>query len=174
MRSDVDLVTEPIDRVEESGIVTADGVRTELDIIVLCTGFQQQRYLYPLEVVGRGGRSLRDEWHDDDARAYLGLTTPGYPNLFYLFGPNTNPPGGSYINLAEAQARYVVELLAAMVADGITAVDCREDVFADYNRRLDEANAKMVFAQEGWTATTGTRPVASSPTHRGRCCSTGP
>ncbi|BBZ00764.1 monooxygenase [Mycolicibacterium chitae] len=166
VRSDVDLVTEPIDRVEESGIVTADGVRTELDIIVLCTGFQQQRYLYPLEVVGRGGRSLRDEWHDDDARAYLGLTTPGYPNLFYLFGPNTNPPGGSYINLAEAQARYVVELLAAMVADGITAVDCREDVFADYNRRLDEANAKMVFAQEGvdsyYRNSTG-RVVTNSP-----------
>ncbi|MGE2836879.1 FAD-dependent oxidoreductase [Mycobacterium sp. SMC-4] len=166
LRDDVDLVTEKITHIDERGIVTADGVHTDVDTIVLCTGFQQQRFLYPLEVLGRDGRSLRDEWHDDDARAYLGLTTPGYPNLFYLFGPNTNPPGGSFINLAEAQARYIVEMLTTMVSEGLTAVDCRRDVFDEYNRRLDEANSTMVFAQDGvesyYRNSTG-RVVTNSP-----------
>ncbi|WP_349270749.1 putative monooxygenase y4iD [Mycolicibacterium parafortuitum] len=166
LRDDVDLVTEKIERIDERGIVTADGVCCEVDTIVLCTGFQQQRFLYPLEVLGRDGRSLREEWHDDDARAYLGLTTPGYPNLFYLFGPNTNPPGGSFINLAEAQARYIVEMLTTMVSEGLTAVDCRREVFEDYNRRLDEANSTMVFAQDGvesyYRNSTG-RVVTNSP-----------
>ena len=166
LRSDVDLVTEKIDHVDEDGVVTADGTRADLDTIVLCTGFQQQRFLYPLDVVGRGGRSLRDEWNDDDARAHLGLTTPGYPNLFYVFGPNTNPPGGSFINQAEAQTRYIVEMFTAMIAQGISAVDCRQEVFDDYNRRLDEANATMVFAQDGvesYYRNSSGRVVTNSP-----------
>ncbi len=166
LRDDVELVTEKIERIDERGIVTGDGAHTDVDTIVLCTGFQQQRFLHPLEVLGRDGRSLRDEWHDDDARAYLGLTTPGYPNLFYLFGPNTNPPGGSFINLAEAQARYIVEMMTTMVSKGLTAVDCRQEVFDEYNRRLDEANSTMVFAQDGvesyYRNSTG-RVVTNSP-----------
>lgn len=165
-RDDVALVTDALDHVTDHAIVTSGGARVELDTIVLCTGFQQQRFLYPLEVAGRDGRSLRDEWHDDDARAYLGLTNPGYPNLFYLFGPNTNPPGGSFINLAEAQARYIVEVLTTMIARGLGSVECRQDVFDDYNRRLDEANSKMVFAQDGiesYYRNSSGRVVTNSP-----------
>ncbi len=166
LRDKVDLVTQPIDHVDARGIVGRDGTRVDLDTIVLCTGFQQQRFLYPLEISGRDGRNLRDEWRDDDARAYLGLTNPGYPNLFYLFGPNTNPPGGSFINLAEAQTRYIVETLTAMITRGITAVDCRREVFDDYNRRLDEASRKMVFAQDGvdsYYRNSAGRVVTNSP-----------
>ncbi|WP_068165373.1 NAD(P)/FAD-dependent oxidoreductase [Rhodococcus phenolicus] len=145
-RDDVDLIRSGIAQITPSGVVTTGGDEVELDVLVLCTGFQQQRYLYPLEVSGIDGRQLREEWHDDNARAYLGLASPGYPNLFYLFGPNTNPPGGSYINLAEAQVRYVTDLLVTMARDGIGALEVREDVYTEYNERLDEANRSMVFA----------------------------
>ncbi|MGE2716278.1 FAD-dependent oxidoreductase [Mycolicibacterium litorale] len=166
LRSDVDLVTERIDHVDARGIVSGDGTRTDLDTIVLCTGFNQQRFLHPLEVFGRAGRRLRDEWRDDDARAYLGLASPGYPNLFYLFGPNTNPPGGSFINLAEAQARYIVEALTTMIDNGIAALECRQDAYDKYNRRLDEANSTMVFAQDGvdsYYRNSSGRVVTNSP-----------
>ncbi|WP_040841417.1 flavin-containing monooxygenase [Nocardia brevicatena] len=165
-RDDVDLVRSGISRLTPTGVVTTDGDEVKLDVLVLCTGFQQQRYLYPLEVTGLDGRELREEWRDDNARAYLGLAGPGYPNLFYLFGPNTNPPGGSYINLAEAQVRYVTDLLVTMARDGIGAVEVRQDVYADYNERLDAANRTKVFALDGvesyYRNSTG-RVVTNSP-----------
>ncbi|MGQ4600647.1 NAD(P)-binding domain-containing protein [Nocardia sp. R6R-6] len=165
-RDDIDLVRSGIAQVTPTGVVTTAGDEVELDVLVLCTGFQQQRYLYPLEVSGVDGRELRAEWHDDNARAYLGLTSPGYPNLFYLFGPNTNPPGGSYYNLAEAQVRYVTDLLVAMARDGIAAVEVREEVYVDYNERLDAANRGMVFALDGvesYYRNSSGRVVTNSP-----------
>lgn len=145
----VELLTEEIEQVTETGIVTTAGQRRELDTLVLCTGFHQQRFLYPLDVRGRDGRTLREDWHDDDGRAYLGITTPGYPNLFFLYGPNSNPPGGSYITVAEAQVRYIVETLTRMVREGIGSVECRQEPFEKYNKELDEGNARMVYAQDG-------------------------
>ncbi|WP_040801032.1 flavin-containing monooxygenase [Nocardia higoensis] len=165
-RPHVDLVTESIAEVRPRAIRTAEGQEHEVDTVVLCTGFQQQRFLFPMEIKGVGGRSLRAEWKDDDARAYLGLTTPGYPNLFYLFGPNTNPPGGSWITIAEAQVRYVISLLTRMVDDGIGAVECTQRSYDRYNAELDERNGRMVFGLDGvdsYYRNAGGRVVTNTP-----------
>jgi hypothetical protein len=85
-------------------------------------------------------------------RAYLGICIPEFPNLFMMYGPNTNlGHGGSYILIAECQIRYILDLLCKMIERGIGAVECRPDVHDDYNRRVDEAHAKMIWARPGIT-----------------------
>jgi 4-hydroxyacetophenone monooxygenase len=148
-RPNVELVAEGVDHLTEHGLVTTSGDAHEIDMLILCTGFQQQRYLYPMELRGRDGIELRDSWSDDNARAYLGITAPGFPNLFFLYGPNTNPPGGSWLTIAEAQVRYVVEMLTRMVEQDLAAVECRQEPFDDYNRELDATNNAMVYAMDG-------------------------
>jgi 4-hydroxyacetophenone monooxygenase len=148
-RPDVHLVTAGVERLTPGGLVTTDGRELEVDTIILCTGFEQQRFLAPMEIHGNDDRSLRDEWHDDDARAYLGMSTPGFPNLFFLFGPNTNPPGGSWILVAEDQVRYITGMLAAMARNGLASVECRQERYDDYNAEVDATNARLVFGQPG-------------------------
>ncbi len=148
-RPNVELVAEGIDHLTERALVTASGDSHEIDMLILCTGFQQQRYLYPMELRGRDGVELRESWSDDNARAYLGITAPGFPNLFLLYGPNTNPPGGSWLTIAEAQVRYVVDMLTQMVRDDVQAVECRPEPFEDYNEELDDTNNAMVYAMDG-------------------------
>jgi 4-hydroxyacetophenone monooxygenase len=162
----VELLADDVGRLMSKSIITSSGVEREIDTLILCTGFEQQRFLYPIEIFGRNGRELRGEWEDDDARAFLGIASPGFPNLFYLYGPNTNPGSGSYINTAEAQARYVTQLLTRMVTENIASLECKVEPYEAYNRRLDEANARMVYAQPGvhnYYRNTRGRVVTNSP-----------
>ncbi len=146
----VELVAEPVVAVTPTGVRTAFGHEREADVVVLCTGFEAQRLLYPMEIRGRGGIRLRDVWGEDDATAYLGLTTPGFPNLFFMYGPNTNSGhGGSYMFIAEAQTRYIVDLVRKMLEEGIGVVECKPDVHDDYNRRLDQAHTTRVWSHPG-------------------------
>src|SRR5690606_30492794 len=106
-RENVQLVTSAIERIERDAIVATGGVRHPVDVIVLATGFEAERMLAPMEIRGRGGESLRERWGEDDPRAYLGITVPGFPNFFVLYGPNTNlGHGGSAIFHTECQVRY--------------------------------------------------------------------
>lgn len=151
-RDDVQLVTEPITEVEPDAVRTADGTRHELDVLVLATGFDVVRFLSSFEVVGRSGTTLREAWDDDDGRAYLGLAVPDFPNFFCLYGPNTQPGhGGSLIHTVEAQIHYLCDLLRQMFADGLGAVECRRDVFDDYNREVDAAHERMIWTHHGMT-----------------------
>ncbi len=144
MQDNVELITEPIDHVTPTGIVTGDGGERPADIIVLATGFKATEYLAELEVVGREGRKLHDDWAEV-AHAYLGLTVSGYPNFFMLYGPNTNQGGNSIIIILEAQAAYVVSALRAMRWRRARAVDVRRDVMERYNRELAQALAGTVW-----------------------------
>lgn len=142
-RPTVDLVTEPIDRIEPSGVVTADGVTHPADVLVLATGFHAQRYLWPMEITGTRGR-LHDVW-DDRPRAHLGITVPGFPNLFCLYGPNTNPVTGSVIFVLECQVDYVVRCVDLLLTSGERSMEIRQETFDEYNARLDEALEQMVW-----------------------------
>jgi 4-hydroxyacetophenone monooxygenase len=140
-RDDVELVTDPIETIEAHAV---NG--HELDVLVCATGFDVVRFLAPIEVRGRGGLSLHEFWEDDDARAYLGTAVPHFPNLFMIYGPNTQGGhGGSLIGTAEAQVHYLMSLLEQMFARGACAVEVREDVYEDYNRRVDAAHERMVW-----------------------------
>jgi len=132
-RSNVELVTDPIARITPMGIVTADGREREVDVIVYATGYETTRYISAMDIVGRGGLDIDDAWADG-ARAYLGITTAGFPNLFMLYGPNTNH--GSIITMIEYQVDYVVRMLDRMDREGLAWVDVRPETVRAYDERI--------------------------------------
>lgn len=142
-RANVDLVVEGIERIEADGVRTRDGVLHEADILVLATGFHARRFLWPLEITSPRGR-LHDLW-GDEPRTYLGITVPGFPNLFCIYGPNTNPVVGSVILVLECQIDYIARCLAGLARGGFAAMDCRPDVHDAYNARLDAELEQMVW-----------------------------
>ena len=134
------LITDGILRVEECGIVVADGVLHEVDIIVLATGFQSSDYLAPIKVIGRGGKNLH-QWWAGDCRAYLGITMPGFPNLFMTGGPTTGVVvNGSAIFSAECAVEYALSAIHGLIAGGYAAMDVRKGPFDAFNERVDAGN----------------------------------
>jgi 4-hydroxyacetophenone monooxygenase len=144
-RDNVELVTAGIEQITPTGITTVDGTHHEVDVIVYGTGFTASQFLMPMKVVGRGGVDLHERW-DGDARAYLGITVPGFPNLFMLYGPNTNIViNGSITYFSECEVHYVIGCLRLLLAGGHRALDVRPEVHDAYNRRIDEGNRNMVW-----------------------------
>lgn len=149
-RDNSHLVSSAVTQIRPDRLLAADGSEHVADVIVFATGFHAIRFLPTYEVRGRSGKALRDVWGDDDARAYLGLAVPDFPNFFILYGPNAQiGHGGSLISIAEMQMHYIMSLLERMLASGIAVVECRPEVHDDYSRRVDEAHAQMVWAHPG-------------------------
>jgi 4-hydroxyacetophenone monooxygenase len=145
----VSVVGERIERITPSGIVTADGAEHQLDVLVYCTGFRAWRFLDGIEVTGRGGADLHQQWGKDPA-AYLGVTVPNFPNLFCLYGPNTNlVVNGSIVMFSECAVHYVLECLRLLLAGGGQAMDLRQEVLDAYQAAIDEANAGMAWGVAG-------------------------
>ena len=103
--------TTAIEAVTPNGIRTADGVEHEVDVIVYGTGFKGTEFLAPMNIYGLNGRKLADEWAPEGARAYLGMSVPEFPNMFMMYGPNTNVGSGSIIYMLESQARYIRQIV---------------------------------------------------------------
>jgi len=144
-RPDVDLVSDGIARIEPDGVRGSDGGLHPADVIVYGTGFRASEFLMPMRVSGRRGADLHETWNGD-ARAYNGVCVPGFPNLFCLYGPNTNiVVNGSIIYFAECAAHYVVECLRLLAERGATAMDCRPDAYERYAARMDEHNSQMAW-----------------------------
>jgi 4-hydroxyacetophenone monooxygenase len=166
-RDTVDLITEPIARIERDAVVTRDGSRHPADVLVLATGFQADRLTWPMRIEGRAGRTLRDCWGDDDPRAYLGITVPGFPNFFLMYGPNTNlAHGGSAIFHSECQARYTMLALRELIETGKRSLDVKPEVHDAFNERVDALHARMVWAHRGvgsWYKNRRGRVFATSP-----------
>jgi cation diffusion facilitator CzcD-associated flavoprotein CzcO len=134
----LDLVTDPITRIVEHGVVTADGTERAVDTIVLATGFATTKYLSAIDVVGRDDRSISDAWNDGPL-AYLGITTSGFPNLFMLYGPNTN--NGSILTMIEYQVEHILAHLRRLTHDGIAWVDVKPETMQRYNDDVQRAIA---------------------------------
>ena len=146
-RDNVTLTNDPIDRIEKDAIVTKDGTRHPADIVVLATGFVAQKMLWPMDVQGRGGQTIRDLWGDDNPRAHLGITVPGFPNMFLLYGPGTNlAHGGSAIYHTECQVRYIMQCLRELLEAGAKTMECRPEPHDAFNELLDATHEKMVWA----------------------------
>ncbi|MEA2459596.1 MAG: hypothetical protein QOC95_2568 [Thermoleophilaceae bacterium] len=144
-RPNVELVTDPIAHMTSSAVVTADGTEHEVDCVIYGTGFRTTDFMFPMEVTGAGGLSLREAWADG-AHAHLGITVPGFPSMFVIYGPNTNTSGGSIIVYLEAQARYVRQALEQLHARGAAAVDVRTEVEVEFDREVQSR-----FAGTAWT-----------------------
>ncbi len=144
-RDDVDLVTTAIAEITAEGVRTADGRLHEADVIIYGTGFRASDFLTPMKVVGRGGTDLHQRW-GGDARAYLGITLPGFPNFFLLYGPNTNiVANGSITYFSECEVHYVVGCIRRLLETGARALDPRPEVHDAYNRRVDAENQRMAW-----------------------------
>jgi cation diffusion facilitator CzcD-associated flavoprotein CzcO len=139
----VTLETSPITEFTERGLRTADGVEHEVDTVIYGTGFKAANYLCSLDVYGTGGRRLHDDWRDG-AEAYLGTAVPGYPNLFTLYGPNTNGVT-SIVYILEAQTAFVRRLLDDMVTRTLDTVEVRRDVHDAFNTELQDAMVGTVW-----------------------------
>jgi 4-hydroxyacetophenone monooxygenase len=166
-RNNVTLIAERLAEVRGRTLVASGGETHEADILVLATGFRAVEFLASFDVIGRQGRVLREHWGKDNARAYLGATIPGFPNLFTLLGPNVGlGHGGSVIKAVELQVDYVLSVLARMFEHGAASVEVREDVCEGYNARVDEAHQKMVWTHQGtdnWYRNSRGRVVAITP-----------
>ncbi|MGX0905101.1 4-hydroxyacetophenone monooxygenase [Roseovarius sp. MBR-79] len=166
LRQNVTLERSRIDEVTPKGIRT-EGQEHELDLIILATGFQASRMLQTFEVTNAQGKNLQDVWQGDDARAYLGVTVPGFANLFVMYGPNTNLAfGGSAIIHSEIQSGYILRCLALMQAQDATALECRPEVFDAYNAEVDQRLDTLVWSSgkaSSWFTNSKGRVTTNSP-----------
>jgi 4-hydroxyacetophenone monooxygenase len=146
-RPNVALVTEPIAEINATGVKTKDGKQYDSDVLIYGTGFHASNFLRTFKVYGRGGQELHDRWNGD-ARAYLGMTVPGFPNFFMIYGPNTNiVVNGSIIFFSECSVRYIIGCLRLLAETGSATLEPKEKVHDTFIARVDEAN-KML----GWGA----------------------
>ncbi len=151
-RPNVDLVTDPIEAIEPAGVRTRDGRLWPADALVFATGFKVSKMLHPMAITGKGGRELHEVWGADDAKAYLGLTVPGFPNFFMLTGPNTGlAHGGNQIFMTECGVRHMMLGLRELLEGGHRSIECRPEIYQSYNREVDALHARMVWTHKGMT-----------------------
>ena len=166
-RDDVELVTDPIAEIREDRIVCESGAEVPVDVIVYATGFHANRFLWPMEIMGKGGVKLAEQWGDEPS-AYLGITVPGFPNLFCIYGPGTNlAHGGSLIFHSECQILYIMGCLKVLLESGHRALECTQRAHDEYNHRLREKLAGMVWShpsiQSSWYRNSKGRVTVLSP-----------
>lgn len=162
-RANVELITDTIDSVTPAGIATADGREHEVDCIIWGTGFKTTQFMLPMEVKGAGGRVLAEAWADG-AHAHLGISVPGFPNMFLMYGPNTNTSGGSIIFYHEAQAGYLRQALEQLRARPAAAIEVRADVEAASDRALQARFTGTAWLQcDSWYRDEHGRIIANWP-----------
>ncbi|WP_353806584.1 NAD(P)/FAD-dependent oxidoreductase [Mycobacterium sp.] len=144
-RDNVTLVTDPIERLTTTAVVTASGVTADVDAVVLATGFETSRYLSGIEVVGARGQSLHERWGEDPS-AYLGVAVSGFPNFFMLYGPNTNQGGNSIVYILEAGARLVASAVSRIARHG-GYLSVRAEAERRYNERLSADLERSIWTQ---------------------------
>jgi cation diffusion facilitator CzcD-associated flavoprotein CzcO len=143
-KPNVELIDEAIAQVTPTGIRTASGRERPADVLVLATGFQTHGFVAPMEIVGAGGRTLAEQWAEVP-RAYLGLSVPGFPNLFLLYGPNTNGGTGSVIYTIEAGMSHVIAALRELDRVRAGRIEVRQAVADAFDRELRAALRDTVW-----------------------------
>ncbi len=148
-RDNVNVITTGIREVTENAVITADGLKHEVDVIIFGTGFQATEPIPPGMVYGRGGKELVESWADRGAEAYKGTTIAGFPNLFVLVGPNTGLGHSSMVYMIESQIDYVMKALDAMDDKGLQWIDVKPAVQTAFNERLQSKLDKAVWTAGG-------------------------
>jgi cation diffusion facilitator CzcD-associated flavoprotein CzcO len=148
LREDVELVTGGVQRVTAGGLVGADGIEREADVIVYGTGFESHNFVAPMAVHGLEGRELNAVW-GERAEAYLGTTVAGFPNLFVLYGPNTNHGSGSVPYTLESQFNYVLDAIGRLREGGYRWIDLRPEVQERWRAEMAERSANTVWTSGG-------------------------
>ncbi|MFP8878164.1 MAG: NAD(P)/FAD-dependent oxidoreductase [Myxococcota bacterium] len=162
-RPNLELVTDAIARITHDGIVTVDGRTRRIDTLIIATGFSTTKYLSAIDVTGRRGRRIGDAWNDG-ARAHLGVSTAGFPNLFMLYGPNTN--NGSILTMIEYQVEYALRQIQRITNEGLAWLDVRPDPMERYNEEVQQAIGSIEVWQadcNGYYRTPSGRVVTQWP-----------
>ena len=161
-RPHVGVVTAPIAAVTVTGVRTADGVEHPADVIILGTGFAATEFLAPMKVFGAGGRELSEQWRDG-ASAHLGMAVPGFPNLFLLYGPNTNLGSGSIVRMLECQIGYVRQAVD-LLRSGPRSLTVRPEVAARFDAEVQQRLSHSVWTGcRNWYRTASGRIVNNWP-----------
>jgi len=140
----VDVITDAIDHVDETAVVTADGTRHEVDAIIYGTGFKATDFLTPMTITGLDGQDLNAAWKDG-AEAYKGISVSGFPNLFLLYGPNTNLAHSSIIFMLESQIRYVMQCIRMLEDPGLGYMDVKAEPQAAFSQRMQRQLRRSVW-----------------------------
>lgn len=143
-RDNVELVTDPIERFTAEGIITRDGTLREFDIIIFGTGFRSQAFQAGLRITGRGGVTLDERW-GSSPEAHLGMTVDGFPNMFIVYGPNTNLNHNSVVTMLEAQQDYILQAIDRVRDEGFV-LDVRPDVLRASNDRVQLELEQSAFS----------------------------
>jgi cation diffusion facilitator CzcD-associated flavoprotein CzcO len=144
-RAHVDVVTDAVVGMQPSGVVAADGTSHEADVVIWGTGFSATDFLRTIRVTGRDGLELHDVWRDG-ATAYLGIGVPGFPNLFCIYGPNTNLGGSSIIGMMEAQAGWIAQVVRRIADSDRRTFEVRSEVADAYDREMQDRLRESVWA----------------------------
>jgi cation diffusion facilitator CzcD-associated flavoprotein CzcO len=162
-RPNVELIDNPIAEITETGLRTDDGAEEEVDCIIWATGFRTNDFISPMNVIGAGGRMLCDEWNGDP-HAHLGITVPGFPSMFLMYGPNTNTSGGSIIFYLEMQAAYIRQALELIDSTGAAAISVRPEVEAASDREIQAQFEGTAWTRcDSWYRNESGRIVANWP-----------
>jgi 4-hydroxyacetophenone monooxygenase len=151
-RDNVDLVTSPIVRFTPKGIETTDGEIHEIDAVITATGFEVMQYLWPADYIGKDGLNIHDFWAPDGPRAYISMMVPEFPNMFMLYGPNSQPlSGGTGLPVWYViWSAYAARLITRALTEGKSRVEVTQEAFERYNKELDaEASTLLLLQEEG-------------------------
>jgi cation diffusion facilitator CzcD-associated flavoprotein CzcO len=150
-RPNVDLLNGAVQRVTATGVVGADGVERPVDTIIWGTGFDASRFVSPMDVHGLDGRSLTETW-GDSPEAFLGTTVSGFPNMFLMYGPNTNHGSGSVPYTLECQFNYVIDAIRKLQDRGLRWIDLKPEVQARWRAEIDRRSRETVWTTGGCTS----------------------
>jgi cation diffusion facilitator CzcD-associated flavoprotein CzcO len=143
-RPNVELVTSPIERATKGALYTEDGARRTVDAVIFGTGFESTGFLAPMTIVGRDGLDLNEAWRRG-AEAYLGIVVAGFPNLFLLYGPNTNLGHNSILFMIECQVRYAIQCIDRLRKKGLASLELRADAMRTHNQQLQARHERLVW-----------------------------
>lgn len=146
-RSNVELVTTPIERILPEGIRTVDGVIHDVDVIVFATGFRSQAFQGGTRVTGRHGVALDERW-GASPEAHLGMAVDGFPNMFLIYGPNTNLNHNSVVTMLEAQHRYIAQAVRHLKQQHVQPLDVESAVLSAFSQRVQNELANSAFSSE--------------------------
>jgi 4-hydroxyacetophenone monooxygenase len=150
VQSHVELVTEAIDHLGDASVVTSDGVSREADVVIMALGFSVTDLAARLNITGKNDKALAKVWANDDPRAYLGISVPGFPNLFCMYGPNTNTGhGGSGFGLAQSQSRYITAAVTLLAETNTTSMECKQAALDEYIDRMDTEHQELIWTHPG-------------------------
>ena len=147
IQPNVDVLRQGVQEITPTGVIGDDGVERHCDVIIYATGFHSTEFLTPMHVYGRDGVSLNEVWKGG-AEAYKGVAVSGFPNLFLLYGPNTNLGHNSIILMVEHQLGYILQAIDRIAAQEVAALDVKPDAMKAYNDQLQADLGKTVWAGE--------------------------